>query len=75
MRSQAGVARIGDMSVDRISVRLSLVPGSEPLSGWATPAGGRTRPFQGWLELAAVLQRLLEEGPGEGHEPECEDER
>ena len=72
MRSRCGGGSIGGMSVDRISVRLSLEPGNGPLSGWAT-AGGRTRPFQGWLELAAVLQRLLEEGSRHGtveHEDE-----
>jgi Sigma-70 region 2 len=62
MRLRPVGGTIADMSADRISVRLCLEPGSDPLSGWVIARGGQARPFQGWLGLAAALERLLEEG-------------
>jgi hypothetical protein len=44
------VARIVTVEVD---------PGSDPIRGLISDAGG-TRPFFGWLELASALQAALD---------------
>ena len=63
MRKRPRDGTLGDMSAgrDRISVRLCLEPGSDPLSGFVVTTGGQTHTFQGWLGLAAALEELLEE--------------
>jgi hypothetical protein len=38
---------------------VELDPGSDPIAGRVTDGRG-TRPFSGWLELAAALQAALE---------------
>lgn len=43
----------------RISLRLELDQGSEPISGRLAAADGPAEEFQGWLELAAALERLV----------------
>ena len=41
---------------------LEIDPGSDPISGRLGDEHG-TRPFSGWLELAAALQAVLDPAP------------
>ena len=41
---------------------LELEPGSEPIKGSLAREHGERREFQGWMELAAALEALSEEG-------------
>jgi len=41
----------------RISLRLELDPGSEPISGLLVAADESAVEFNGWLELAAAIER------------------
>lgn len=41
----------------RISLRLELNEGSEPISGSLVTADGTTEEFSGWLALAAAIER------------------
>ncbi|MDQ2675549.1 MAG: hypothetical protein M3Y34_01970 [Actinomycetota bacterium] len=41
----------------RISLRLELESGSEPISGRLVAADGAEVEFTGWLELAAAIER------------------
>jgi hypothetical protein len=43
---------------DRISLRLELDKGSEPISGCLVAADGTEEEFEGLLELAALIERL-----------------
>lgn len=48
----------------RISLRLELDQGSEPIRGHLVAANGTAEEFIGWLGLAAVIERLgLSEQP------------
>ncbi|MDX6585831.1 MAG: hypothetical protein QOI31_304 [Solirubrobacterales bacterium] len=44
---------------DRISLRLELDKGSEPLSGRLYTADGTDEEFSGWLALAAAIERVV----------------
>lgn len=47
---------------DRISLRLELDQGSEPISGTLVAADGPAAEFRGWLELAAAIERMATNG-------------
>jgi hypothetical protein len=63
MRDETRNGSLPDMpsARDCIRVELCIEPGSDPLAGWVLAANGQSRPFLGWLGLAAALERLLEE--------------
>jgi len=46
----------------RISLRLELDQGSEPISGRLAATDGPVEEFRGWLELAAAIERLASNG-------------
>ena len=37
-------------------LRLAIDIGSEPISGWVSNGVGDSRPFEGWIELASVIE-------------------
>jgi hypothetical protein len=43
----------------RSTLTVEVEPGSDPITGQVTDRRG-TRPFSGWLELAAVLQAAFD---------------
>jgi len=46
----------------RISLRLELDPGSEPISGRLVAADGSAEEFTGWLALAAAIEHAALDG-------------
>ncbi len=46
-----------DVRNDRILLRLELDEGSEPISGLLIGADGTEEAFNGWLALAAAIER------------------
>lgn len=42
-----------------LTLRLELEPRADPISGRLSADDGTTRPFHGWLELAAALEACL----------------
>jgi len=56
---------------DRPHTRLILELDShrEPISGRMREEGGESRPFSGWLGLAAALRRALASGQGAAVDP------
>jgi len=48
------------------TVTLEIDPGSDPISGRAVVDNQGSRQFDGWLELAAVLQAAHDDGEPEG---------
>lgn len=39
-------------------LRVAIDVGSEPISGWVATGAGVSRPFQGWIELTAVIESV-----------------
>ncbi len=48
------------MSEDLVRLCLEVVGRSEPIRGWLADGKGDRRGFQGWMELAAVLEALMD---------------
>jgi hypothetical protein len=43
-------------SSETLSLRVDVLPGSEPISGRLVDGGGEATQFRGWIELVAALQ-------------------
>lgn len=59
-----------------LDLRCEIASFEEPIRGRVSDEQGRSLPFQGWIELAAVLTSLVEEAkrhrnqtPEEGNPP------
>ncbi len=48
------------MREELVRLGLELVGGSEPIKGSLVDGSGERRAFHGWMELAAVLEALLD---------------
>ncbi len=48
------------MTDRRLLLSLALEPASDPIKGSLRAQHGEQREFQGWIELAAVLQALID---------------
>ena len=46
-----------------LDLRIELAPGTNSIHGAVVPADGARIEFSGWLGLAAVLGKLLDEAP------------
>ena len=47
------------MADQPLTLRLEIDPDGDPISGRISTSQGSSRPFRGWLELAAVLETFL----------------
>ena len=56
--------------LEPMHLSLELLPGNEPIKGSLADETGVSRSFEGWIELAAVLEALMDselQGPGNAH--------
>jgi len=60
---------------DTTQLRLAIDIGSEPISGWVSNATGVSKPFHGWIELAAVIEAARAGDPSLGELGENATER
>jgi hypothetical protein len=47
-----------------VALRLDVDPGAEPIRGVLTAQDGSVHTFEGWLGLAAEIERTLRAEPG-----------
>ena len=49
-----------------VHLEVVLEPGAHPPVGWLLNGDGTRRPFSGWLELMALVERLSQQPDPEG---------